>query len=51
MTALFILAAEHRALSDKLHNLELDDQTIADTLEGEGGDMLIPVKVVTTFKD
>ena len=40
MTALFILAAEHRALADKLHNLELDDQTIADTLEGEGGDLI-----------
>ena len=40
MTALFILAAEHRALADKLHNLELDDQTISDTLEGEGGDLI-----------
>lgn len=40
MTALFILAAEHRALSDKLHNLDLDDQTIADTLEAEGGDLI-----------
>ena len=27
MTALFQLAAEHRALSDKLHDLDLDDQT------------------------
>ena len=40
MTALFILAQEHRALADKLHNLELDDQTIADTLEAEGGDLV-----------
>src|SRR5574343_703403 len=40
MTALFILAAEHRALADKLHNLDLDDQTIADTLEAEGGDLI-----------
>ena len=40
MTALFILAAEHRALSDKLHDLDLDDQTIADTLESESGDLI-----------
>lgn len=40
MTALFLLAAEHRALSDKLHDLDLDDQTIADTLEGESGDLI-----------
>ena len=40
MTALFILAAEHRALSDKLHDLELDDQTIIDTLEGESTDLV-----------
>lgn len=40
MTALFILAAEHRALSDKLHDLDLDDQTILDTLEGESSDLI-----------
>ena len=40
MTALFILAAEHRALSDKLHDLDLDDQTIIDTLEGESTDLV-----------
>ena len=40
MTALFILAAEHRALADKLHDLDLDEQTIADTLEAESGDMI-----------
>lgn len=40
MTALFQLAAEHRALSDKLHDLELDDQTILDTLEGESTDLI-----------
>jgi hypothetical protein len=39
MTALFELAAEYRAVSDKLHDLELDDQTISDTLEGIGGDL------------
>jgi hypothetical protein len=40
MTALFILAKEHRALADKLHDLDLDDQTISDTLEGESGDLV-----------
>lgn len=40
MTALFILAAEHRALADKLHDLDLDEQTIADTLEAESGDVI-----------
>lgn len=40
MTALFILAQEHRALADKLNDLDLDDQTIADTLEAEGGDLV-----------
>lgn len=40
MTALFQLAAEHRALSDKLHDLDLDDQTILDTLEGDSTDLI-----------
>lgn len=39
MTTLFELAAEYRAISDKLHDTEMDDQTIADTLEGFGGDL------------
>ena len=39
MTALFELAAEYRAISDKLHDLDLDDQTIADTLESLNGDI------------
>lgn len=40
MTALFILAAEHRALADKLHDTDLDEQTIIDTLEAESGDLV-----------
>lgn len=40
MTALFVLAKEHRALSDKLHDCDLDEQTILDTLEGESGDLV-----------
>lgn len=52
MTALFILAAEHRALADKLHNLDLDDQTIADTLESEGGDLVEKCKnVAAVFRN
>lgn len=52
MTALFILAAEHRALADKLHDLDLDDQTIADTLEGESGDLIEKVKnVAAVFRN
>lgn len=39
MTALtlFQLAAEHAALAERLTDLELDPQTIADTLEAESG--------------
>lgn len=52
MTALFILAAEHRAIADKLHNLDLDDQTIADTLESEGGDLVEKCKnVAAVFRN
>lgn len=52
MTALFILAAEHRALSDKLHDLDLDDQTILDTLEGQSGDLIEKGKnVASVFRN
>ena len=39
MTALFQLASEFRQISDKLYDLDLDEQTISDTLEGLGGDL------------
>lgn len=39
MTALYILAEQHRALADKLQDLDLDEQTIADTLEAEAGEL------------
>lgn len=39
MGALFELAAEYRAISDKLHEADLDEQTIADTLEGMAGSL------------
>lgn len=35
MTSLFQIAIEHRAMYDRLLDLDLDDQTFADTLEGE----------------
>ena len=37
MTALYILAQEHRALAERLQDLDLDEQTLLDTLEGEAG--------------
>jgi Siphovirus Gp157 len=39
MTALYILAQEHRALADKLADMELDDITVVDTLEAEAGEL------------
>ena len=48
MTALFELAAEFRALSDKLNDAELDQQTITDTLDGASGDL--EEKIINTAK-
>jgi hypothetical protein len=39
MTALYVLSNEYRATADKLSNLDLDAQTIADTLEGMAGEL------------
>lgn len=39
MGNLYEMAAEYRAISDKLHDADLDEQTIADTLESIGGDL------------
>ena len=39
MTALFDLASEYRESADKLADMEMDEQTIADTLEGMSGDL------------
>ena len=35
--ALYTLAGEYREAADRLHDLDLDEQTIADTLEGMAG--------------
>jgi hypothetical protein len=39
MTALYVLAQDYRAAADKLADLEMDEQTIADTLDGMSGDL------------
>lgn len=39
MTALYVLAQEYRQAADTLADLDLDEQTIADTLEGMSGDL------------
>ena len=39
MTALFELASQYRAMSDKLRDMDLPEEVIADTLESEGGDL------------
>ncbi len=39
MTQLYVLAEEYRAAADTLSNLDLDAQTIADTLEGLSGEL------------
>ena len=39
MSNLFEIAAEYRALAEKLHDTDLDEQTIEDTLEGASGDL------------
>ena len=39
MRNLYDLAAEYKAASDKLHDSDLDERTIADTLEGMAGEL------------
>lgn len=39
MTALFELAANYRALADRLNDLDLPEEVIADTLESESGEL------------
>ena len=48
MAALFELAADFRALADKLADSDLDQQTIADTLDGASGDL--EEKIINTAK-
>lgn len=39
MTSLYVLAHDYRSAADLLADLDLDDQTVTDTLEGMSGDL------------
>lgn len=39
MTALYVLADEYRAAAEAMADMDMDEQTIADTLEGMAGDL------------
>lgn len=49
MTALFVLAQEYRAAADALADMDLDAQTVADTLESIGGDIEVKAQNVAMF--
>lgn len=49
MTALYVLAHDYRAAADKLADLELDDATVADTLESMSGDLEVKAQNVVMF--
>ena len=49
MTALYELAAEYRADAEKLADMDLDEQTLADTLEGLGGELEVKAQNVIMF--
>lgn len=46
MTALFVIANEFRAAAEKLADMDLDAQTISDTLEGLSGDLEVKAQSV-----
>ena len=46
MTALFLIASEYRAAAHVLADLDLDPQTVADTLEGLAGELEVKAKSV-----
>jgi len=49
MNTLYEIAAEYRTATDKLADLDLDAQTIADTLEGLSGDLETKAQNVAFF--
>ncbi|MEN9885570.1 MAG: hypothetical protein RL758_148 [Pseudomonadota bacterium] len=49
MTALYLIAQEYRADLEKLAELELDEQTVADTLESLGGELEQKAQNVALF--
>lgn len=46
MTALYVLASEFRAAAEKLADLDLDPQTVSDTLEGLSGELEVKAQNV-----
>lgn len=46
MTSLIVLAQEYRATAAKLEDLDLDEQTVADTLEGMAGELEVKAQAV-----
>lgn len=49
MTALYVLAHEYREAAERLADLDLDEQTIADTLESLGGELEAKAANVAMF--
>ena len=49
MTALYELAAEYRADCEKLADMDMDEQTLADTLEGLSGELEVKAQNVIMF--
>ena len=49
MNTLYNIAAEYRQAADKLADLDLDEQTIADTLEGMSGALEVKAQNVVMF--
>lgn len=49
MTALYQLAADFRAQAEKLADMDLDPQTLADTLESISGDVEVKAQNVAMF--
>jgi len=49
LPALYTLAAEYRDAAERMADMELDDQTIADTLEGMAGALEVKATNVAAF--
>lgn len=49
MTSLYNIAAEYRDSANKLQDLDLDAQTLADTLDGLSGELEVKAKNVAFF--
>jgi hypothetical protein len=48
-TSLYVLANEYQSVANKLLEMDLDEQTIKDTLEGFSGDLEVKAKNVAMF--